>query len=63
MDRDGRNKVDLTELWESSDARIDAAAEGFDAIFRTSAKTGANVEDALTRLADVIIDRAIEEAS
>ena len=56
------NKVDLTELWESSEARIDAVAGGFDAVFRTSAKTGANVEDALTRLADVIIDRAIEEA-
>ncbi|MEM1175687.1 MAG: Rab family GTPase [Pseudomonadota bacterium] len=44
------NKSDLVEDWDVSDVRLAALEQTFDAVFITSAKTGDNVEDAITSL-------------
>ncbi len=56
------NKRDLVNAWEISDARIDSLLDRFDAVFRTSAKTGDDVEEALTRLSELIIERELESS-
>ena len=50
------NKRDLGPDWEVSDERFDALAEKYGGAYRTSAKTGDDVEQAFTRLAELIID-------
>ncbi len=45
------NKVDLKELWEIPDAELDALRAEGHTVYRTSAKTGENVERALADLA------------
>lgn len=56
------NKCDLTDMWEVSDEHVRALEKIFDGVFLTSAKTGENVESALTRLAEMVVDRAIRES-
>lgn len=53
------NKCDLVSAWEIDDARVEALHDHFDSVFRTSAKTGDDVETALTRLAEVIVEREL----
>lgn len=50
------NKRDLTADWDVSDERFDALATNFGDAYRTSAKTGDDVERAMTRLAELIIE-------
>ena len=49
------NKVDLTDQWKVEDAHLMAIQERAHATIRTSAKTGAGVEDAFLRLAEAAI--------
>lgn len=53
------NKHDLSGQWEVSAERFEALATEFDAAYLTSARTGAEVEAALTRLAELIVDQEI----
>ena len=53
------NKHDLTGDWDITEQRIDKLRAAFGAVFLTSAKTGAEVEDALTQLANLIVDDAL----
>ena len=53
------NKSDLTDLWEVSDERIKDLEAEFGAVFVTSAKTGEQVEHAMTRLAEMIVDQVV----
>ncbi len=53
------NKHDLNDAWEVSDSRLGAVEKKFGVVYRTSAKSGENVEAALTRLAEMIVDRAL----
>ena len=53
------NKHDLTGDWDIAEQRIDKLRAAFGAVFLTSAKTGAEVEDALTQLANLIVDDAL----
>lgn len=55
------NKKDLTNAWEISAEQIESLADDYDAVYRTSAKTGDDVETALTRLADLIVGRELHE--
>lgn len=56
------NKRDLTSDWGVSDERFDALATRYDDAYRTSAKTGDDVEQAITRLAELIIDQDLRGA-
>lgn len=56
------NKRDLKPDWGVSDERFDALATKYDDAYRTSAKTGDDVEQAITRLAELIIDNEIRGA-
>lgn len=51
------NKSDLTKDWEISSDQQQELREDFAELFVTSAKTGDNVEAAMTRLAEVIAAR------
>lgn len=53
------NKHDLSSQWEVTEQALEKLSQHFDALFLTSAKTGAEVENALTRLAELIVDQAI----
>ena len=53
------NKHDLTDMWEISDERVEELQEQFTSVFLTSAKTGEHVEDALTQIAELIVDRVL----
>ena len=53
------NKHDLSAQWDVSDQRLVDLEEEFGAVFLTSAKTGDNVETALTQLANLIVDRTL----
>ncbi len=53
------NKHDLTSAWEVSQERIAKLEPDFGAVFLTSAKTGEQVEDALVRLAGLIVEQTI----
>ena len=53
------NKHDLAGTWEINEQKIGHLEADFDATFLTSAKTGDNVEQALTSLAELIVDQAI----
>lgn len=54
------NKSDLAGMWQVSDGVIASTAEGFEEIYKTSAKTGDDVEVALTRLAELIVARDLQ---
>ena len=53
------NKHDLGDRWDVSDKRIEDLKGEFGAVFLTSAKTGAEVEHALTHLANLIVDETL----
>jgi small GTP-binding protein len=53
------NKRDLTDSWEVSDALIEELKIHFGSVFLTSAKTGDRVEDALTHLAELVVDEIV----
>lgn len=55
------NKHDLTGMWDVSAKRIESLEEIFASVFLTSAKTGEEVENALTRLAELILDRTLSD--
>lgn len=50
------NKRDLTAQWDVSNEQLSRLEQKFDHVYRTSAKTGDEVESALTRLARLILD-------
>jgi len=50
------NKRDLINDWTVSDEYLDAVSKSYGNVYRTSAKTGDDVEQAITRLAELIID-------
>lgn len=56
------NKRDLAEEWSVSDEYLDALTKAYGNVYRTSAKTGDDVGKALTRLAEMIIDKDIRGA-
>lgn len=56
------NKRDLTPDWTVSDERFDELAAEYGNAYRTSAKTGDDVEQALLRLAELIIDNDLRGA-
>lgn len=49
------NKVDLTDAWCISDARLEALHEQYPAVYQSSAKTGENVELAFSNLAENLL--------
>lgn len=55
------NKHDLSSSWEVSEHRVEELKADFESIFLTSAKTGAEVENALTQLAEQIVDQSLAE--
>jgi small GTP-binding protein len=56
------NKRDLTVEWEVSDQRFEKLATSFLSAFRTSAKTGDDVDQAFTLIAERIIDNDLRDA-
>lgn len=50
------NKKDLTQQWELGDERVAELESEFGIVYRTSAKTGDDVETALQHLAAMIIE-------
>jgi len=50
------NKRDLSHDWSVSDDYLAALTKAYRHVYRTSAKTGDDVEQAMTRLAELIID-------
>ena len=56
------NKRDLSHDWIVSDEYLDALAKSYGNVYRTSAKTGDDVEQAITRLAELIIDNDLQGA-
>ena len=56
------NKRDLMHDWTVSDEYLDALSKSYGNVYRTSAKTGDDVEQAITRLAELIIDNDMRGA-
>jgi len=56
------NKRDLVHDWTVSDEYLDALGKSYGNVYRTSAKTGDNVEQAIARLAELIIDSDMRDA-
>lgn len=56
------NKRDLVSDWEVSDSRFDKLASKFPRAYRTSAKTGDDVDRAFTRIAELVIDDELRGA-
>lgn len=56
------NKRDLTGDWLVSDTRFEKLAAKFADSYRTSAKTGDDVDRAFTRIAELIIDKDLQSA-
>jgi len=56
------NKKDLTADWQLSDERVAKLEASFDSVYRTSAKTGDEVDDAIRRLSRLVINRDLREA-
>jgi putative ribosome biogenesis GTPase RsgA len=51
------NKMDLTGQWDVQESTIDELShDGWD-VFRTSAKTGQNVEEAFKRLSSKMLEK------
>jgi small GTP-binding protein len=53
------NKRDLVAEWEISDERFESISASFDGAFRTSAKTGDDVDAAFERLAHLIVENEL----
>ncbi len=53
------NKRDLTDEWAVSDEYIDALTDAHENVYRTSAKTGDDVEQAICRLAELIVENEV----
>ena len=53
------NKHDLTGMWDVGENRVADLTEEFSHVYLTSAKTGENVEQALTQLAGQIVDSTL----
>ena len=51
------NKKDLTADWSLSDQRLSSLKKLFDRVYRTSAKTGDDVDDAIRQLSRLVIDK------
>ncbi len=56
------NKRDLVADWEVGDTRLEQLQESYSDVFLTSAKSGDEVEQAIRRLAEKIIQRDLREA-
>ena len=56
------NKRDLSHDWSVSDEYLEALTRAYGNVYLTSAKTGDDVEEAITRLAELIIDNDIQGA-
>lgn len=56
------NKRDLTADWDVSDKRFEKLAANFASAYRTSAKTGDDVDQAFSRIAELIIDSDLRDA-
>lgn len=54
------NKADLSSRWELDDERLKKLELDFADVYMTSAKTGNDVETALTRLAVLIIEKDLQ---
>ena len=53
------NKRDLAAEWELSEERFESVGASFDGAFRTSAKTGDDVDVAFARLAQLIVENEL----
>ncbi len=49
------NKSDLADQWDVSDRQVDELGIADDCLFRTSAKTGENVDAAFSKLAQILV--------
>lgn len=56
------NKRDLVGDWEVGEERLQQLRESYSDVFLTSAKSGDDVERAIQRLAEKIIERDLQEA-
>ena len=56
------NKSDLAGMWQVDQEKIESLRGSFDEIYRTSAKTGDDVEMALTALAGLIVNKDLQQA-
>ena len=56
------NKSDLTGMWQLSQDKVESLRGDFEEIYRTSAKTGDDVETALTALAELIVNKDLQQA-
>ena len=56
------NKRDLVQDWTVGDDYLDALAGVYGDVFRTSARTGDEIDHALTRLAEMIVESEMREA-
>ena len=53
------NKRDLVSEWEVGDERFESLSASFGSAFKTSAKTGEDVDDAFARLAQLIVENEL----
>ena len=56
------NKSDLTGMWQLTQDKVESLRGDFEEIYRTSAKTGDDVETALTALAELIVNKDLQQA-
>ncbi len=56
------NKSDLAGMWQLDQEKIESLSGNFDEIYRTSAKTGDDVEMALAALAGLIVNKDLHQA-
>lgn len=56
------NKRDLESEWNVSDEYLDALTDAYENVYRTSAKTGDDVERAIHRLAELIVEKEVRSA-
>ncbi len=56
------NKSDLAGMWQLDQETIESLSGDFDEVYSTSAKTGDDVETALTKLAALIVNRDLQQA-
>jgi len=55
------NKRDLTNEWSVSEEYLNALTMAYENVYQTSAKTGNDVEQAIHRLAELIVDSDLQE--
>ena len=56
------NKKDLTDSWQFNDGTVQSLHDHFGVVYQTSAKTGVEVDLALTKLAELIVDRDFQSS-